>query len=95
MARAILKIDMTVKIDKAGRVILPKLIRERLGVRAGTDLEIEETPEGVMLKSASHRPSLVRKGSFLVYDGEIPQGNDMLTAVDDDRAEQMRRAWGL
>jgi hypothetical protein len=37
----------------------------------------------------------VRKGSFLVYDGEIPQGYDILKAIDDDRAEQMRRAWCL
>ena len=85
---------MTLKIDKAGRVILPKLIRERLGLRAGADLEIEETPEGVMLRPADTPPSLVRKGSFLVYDGEIPQGYDILKALDDDRAEQMRKAWG-
>ncbi len=48
-----------------------------------------------MPKAADHRPSLVRKGSFLVYDGEIPQGYDILKAIDDDRAEQMRRAWCL
>ena len=64
---------MTLKVDKAGRVILPKPLRDRLGLHAGSDLEIQEIPEGVVLKPASRRPSLVRKGRFLVHTGEIPK----------------------
>lgn len=37
---------MTLKMDKAGRVILPRPVRERLGLHAGSDLEMQETPEG-------------------------------------------------
>ena len=33
---------MTLKIDKAGRVVPPKPVRDRLRLRAGSDLEIEE-----------------------------------------------------
>jgi AbrB family looped-hinge helix DNA binding protein len=86
---------MMLKIDKAGRVILPKPIRDRLGLRAGNDLEIEETAEGIVLKPAERRPSLIRKGSFLVHTGEIPRGYDILKAIEDDREERMRKAWGL
>lgn len=43
---------MTQKIDKAGRVILPKPVRDRLGLQEGNDLEITETPEGIVLKRA-------------------------------------------
>jgi AbrB family looped-hinge helix DNA binding protein len=86
---------MTLKIDKAGRVILPKPVRDRLGLCAGSDLEIQETPEGVVLKPADRRPSLIRKGSFLVHTGEIPSGYDVLRAIDEDREERMRKAWGL
>ena len=86
---------MTLKVDKAGRVILPKPLRDRLGLRAGSDLEIQEIPEGVVLKPAGRRPSLVRKGSFLVHTGEIPAGYDILKAIDEDREERMRKAWGL
>src|SRR5258708_4107853 len=64
---------MTLKIDKAGRVILPKPVRDRLGLHAGSDLEIQETPEGVVLKPAGRRPSLVKQGSFWVHTGEIPK----------------------
>jgi AbrB family looped-hinge helix DNA binding protein len=86
---------MTLRIDKAGRVILPKPVRDRLGLRAGSNLEIQETPEGVMLKPISRKPSLVKKGSFWVHTGEIPPGYDILRAIDDDREERMREAWGL
>ncbi len=48
---------MTLKIDKAGRVVLPKPVRDRLGLHEGSDLEILETPEGVVLKAAGQRPS--------------------------------------
>jgi AbrB family looped-hinge helix DNA binding protein len=86
---------MTLRIDKAGRVVLPKPMRDRLGLRPGSDLEIQETPEGVVLKPADRRPSLIRKGSFLVHTGEIPPGYDILRAIDEDREERMRKAWVL
>jgi AbrB family looped-hinge helix DNA binding protein len=86
---------MTLKIDKAGRVILPKPMRDRLGLRAGSDLEVEETAEGIVLKPAEQKPSLIRKGGFLVYAGEIPPGWDAVKAIQEDREERMRRAWGL
>jgi AbrB family looped-hinge helix DNA binding protein len=86
---------MTLKIDKAGRVILPKPVRDRLGLHPGSDLEIQEIPEGVVLTPADRRPSLIQKGSFWVHAGEIPPGYDILRAIDDDRDERMRKAWGL
>jgi len=85
---------MTLKMDKAGRVILPKPLRDRLGLQAGSDLEIQETPEGIVLRLADRQPSLVRKGSFWVHTGELPPGFDILKAIDDDREEGMRKAWG-
>jgi AbrB family looped-hinge helix DNA binding protein len=86
---------MTLKIDNAGRVILPKPVRDRLGLHAGSDLEIQETPDGVVLRPADRRPSMVKKGSFLVHTGELPPGYDILKAIDEDREERMRKAWGL
>jgi len=86
---------MTLKIDKAGRVILPKPVRDRLGLRAGSDLEILETAEGIVLKPAERKPSMIKQGSFWVHTGEVPPGWDVLKAIDDDREERMRKAWGL
>src|ERR1700730_5721369 len=86
---------MILRVDKAGRVILPKPVRDRLGLHAGSDLELLETPDGVVLRPADRRPSLVKKGSFWVHTGEIPTGYEIVNAVDEDREERMRKAWGL
>ncbi len=85
---------MTVKVDKAGRLVLPKPVRERLGLHAGSDLEVHETPDGIVLKPADRRPSLVRKGNFLVHTGELPPGYEVVKAIDGDRDERDRKAWG-
>lgn len=54
---------------------------------------------GKSRKTTARKPSskgscIVRKGSLLVYNGEIPEGYDILKAIDEDREEQMRKAWG-
>ena len=86
---------MTLRIDSAGRVILPKPLRDRLGLRAGSILEMQETPEGVTLRLAERKPSLVRKGKFLVHTGELPAGYDLRKAIEDEREDRDRKIWGL
>jgi AbrB family looped-hinge helix DNA binding protein len=44
---------MTTTLSTKGQVILPKAVRERHQWTAGTRLVIEETEEGVLLKSAA------------------------------------------
>lgn len=86
---------MTLRIDGAGRVVLPKPVRDRFGLRAGTELEVEEIADGVVLKPVSKRPSLVRAGRFLVHTGKLPQGFDVLKAIDEDREDRRRKLAGL
>ena len=85
---------MTLKIDKAGRVILPKPLRDRLGLREGSELELEETPEGVVLKPAERRPSMVRKQGIWVHTGKLPPAFDIVQAIREDREERLRKLAG-
>jgi AbrB family looped-hinge helix DNA binding protein len=85
---------MTLKVDKAGRVILPKPIRDRLGLQAGSDLELQEAPDGLLLTPIRRRPSLMKKGSFWVHTGELPAGYDIVKAIDEDREDRIRKTWG-
>lgn len=82
---------MTLKIDRAGRVVLPKPVRDRLGLKAGTDLELHETSEGVMLKPVQHRPSIINRNGLLVHRGKLPKGFDWNRLIDDDREDRMRK----
>jgi AbrB family looped-hinge helix DNA binding protein len=85
---------MTLQIDKAGRIVLPKRIRDRLGLHPGSDLELEETAGGVFLKVPVQTPPLIEKDGFLVYTGALPPGFDVLRAIDQDREERARKLWG-
>jgi len=94
MAYAILN-GMNVKIDKAGRIILPKPVRDRFCLRQGSDLEIEERPEGVLLKPVEQQPSMVKKKGLWVYIGKAPKGFDWDNMVDDEREARIKYLSGL
>jgi AbrB family looped-hinge helix DNA binding protein len=86
---------MTLKMDKAGRVILPKPVRDRLGLHGGSDLEVQETLEGVMLKPVELRPSMIKKHGLWVHTATLPPGFDVLQVIRDDRDERIRALSGL
>jgi AbrB family looped-hinge helix DNA binding protein len=45
------KPKLTTTVSTKGQVILPKVIREQRHWPAGTELVVEDTPEGVLLKA--------------------------------------------
>jgi AbrB family looped-hinge helix DNA binding protein len=57
---------MTSTIDRAGRVVIPKLIREAAGLKPGSPLKIEYRDGRVEIERKSPKVRLVRKGSVLV-----------------------------
>ena len=86
---------MNVKIDKAGRIILPKAVRDRFHLRQGSDLEIEERPEGVLLKPVEQRPSMVKKNGNWVHLGKLPEGYDWENLIDNERNDRIKDLSGL
>jgi AbrB family looped-hinge helix DNA binding protein len=84
----------TITIDTAGRFVLPKAMRDRLHLRAGSKLKadiiadkIELTPE------PDEGVRLVRKGKLLVITG-VKKPFDAVAAVKaarEDRDEQLAR----
>ena len=88
---------MRTTIDKAGRLVLPKATRDRLGLKAGDVLEIEPTGEGLHLKPVRESPRLVKEGNVLVYAAGVLDKNvsesDVVKDVRDGRiAELVRQA---
>jgi AbrB family looped-hinge helix DNA binding protein len=57
---------MRTTIDRAGRVVIPAQVRERAGLRPGTELEITEDELGVRLERVAPGPKLVKVGRRLV-----------------------------
>ena len=63
---------MHVAIDSAGRVVVPKQLRETLGLRAGSLLEISERDGSIVMLPVSEHMRLVRRGGRLVVEPEHP-----------------------
>ena len=80
----------TTTLSATGKVILPKAIRERRKWTAGTRLVVEDTPDGVLLKSAplfaSTRPEDV--AGMLAYSGPPKTIEEMDAGI---KAEVKRR----
>ncbi|MBI1791410.1 MAG: AbrB/MazE/SpoVT family DNA-binding domain-containing protein [Acidobacteria bacterium] len=86
---------MEVRIDKAGRIVVPKPLRERLGFKPDTELEAIEQPEGVLLKRVQQRPSMVKVDGLWVHQGRPEPGanwEQILEDVREERIESVLRA---
>lgn len=86
---------MTVRMDKAGRVVVPKALRDRLGLREGSDLEVEETAEGIVLTPLEARPAMIKRDGLWVHTGRVHTGFDAVQAIRDEREERIRKTSGL
>ena len=59
--------NATITMDLAGRLVLPKAVRERLHLRAGSKLNLEIVADKIELTPAADTDwKLVRKGKRLV-----------------------------
>lgn len=83
---------MKTVIDRFGRVVVPKTIRQGLGLEAGSELEITETGDAIVLRPTSGRPDLAVKNGILVFTGGVGDDRETLRRLRDDR---LGKAGGL
>jgi AbrB family looped-hinge helix DNA binding protein len=63
---------MITTIDKVGRVVMPVAIREKVGLRAGAEIEVIADDFSVRLVPVGRAPRLVRKGKRLIARPTAP-----------------------
>jgi AbrB family looped-hinge helix DNA binding protein len=82
----------TIQIDQAGRVVLPKPVREMLKLVPGDSLKVTVESSGIRLEPEQDSSGLTRKGSLLVISGTFtgPVSNNAVNRLlDQDRDERM------
>lgn len=84
---------MKIVVDKAGRVVLPIPIRRQFHLGAGSVLDLQVAPGGIVLRPQEQVPMLAEERGVLVHDGE--KTGDMLDAVAEARARRDRSVSGL
>lgn len=69
-------------IDRFGRIVLPKEMRNHLHLVAGTELEIEEREDTILLKPVSKSAKITEKNGWLVAELEDSlQLDDLLSTL--------------
>lgn len=75
---------MEVVIDSGGRVVLPKHLREALGLTPGTSVDISAYGGGLQVTPGGRTARLVREADGrLVAQGNTPVTDDMMYALID------------
>ena len=79
--------DLLVPIDKAGRVVLPKNVRDELAISPGDLLRVSIHGNQVTLRPSRGRSGFIKRGHALVFSSG---GADLLDneVVEGIRAEQ-------
>jgi AbrB family looped-hinge helix DNA binding protein len=80
-------------IDSAGRIVIPKAIRERAGLYAGARVEVSVDDEGIRIAAQVSPPLLERRGRLLVVVGPVGASIDDTTveAVREEIAQERAR----
>lgn len=75
--------DVLVPIDQAGRIVLPKNVRDELAIRPGDTLKLGVSGSTVTLTPNRAKSGLVRKGKALIFStagGEVLT-NEMVDSI--------------
>ena len=75
-------------VDRFGRIVIPKKIREDFNLEAGTQIRFEESEEGIVLKPVRGEPNLHWKDGILVFSGSAL--GDLSNAIEKHREERAR-----
>jgi AbrB family looped-hinge helix DNA binding protein len=83
--------NATLTVDKAGRVILPKPVRDKLQLHAGDSLEIESSNGEIVLRPVRGTAQMrLRDGIWVFRTGQPVSAasvNETIRRVRDERSE--------
>lgn len=82
---------MTAKLtlDKAGRVMIPKSLRQDLHLGAGDTLQLESEGEQITLRPTRPKALLKKERGVWVYQGE-PTEATVTVVIDREREKRLR-----
>ena len=89
--------NATITLDKAGRIVLPKAVREEFQLGPGDSLELEASDEAIVLRPARGNGTMKKKHGVWVFHAGTDQPLTVDTVnktVNKIRRERDRKALG-
>lgn len=85
----------TLTLDKAGRVVIPKPVRDELQLGPGDSLELESSEDRIVLRPARGKGRMYKKQGVWVFDSGKPlPANVVEETLREVREERDRRNLG-
>lgn len=76
---------MITTLDKFGRIIIPKKLREHVGITSETNLNIQADGKRIIIEPIRKEEPLVEKDGILVFTGELQGEIDQFLINDRKR----------
>lgn len=80
---------MLVNLDKFGRVLIPKRVRERLGIKPASALSIVDDGKRIILQPVNEEEALLQKDGLLIYTGDIR--HNVMEELERNRTQRISR----
>jgi AbrB family looped-hinge helix DNA binding protein len=85
--------NTTLTVDKAGRVVLPKPVRDELQLAAGDSLDLESSGDRIVLRPVRGTAGMrQKKGIWVFRTGQPISAASINETIDQLREERMRLA---
>ena len=83
---------METSVDRFGRILIPKRVRDDFNLKAGTLIRIEESDQAIILTPFNGEPNLRVKDGVLVYSGTPMEDlGDALAKHREERIKSSRK----
>lgn len=82
------------EIDKAGRLVVPKKMRDALHLVPGTRLTLQQEGEAIVLRQEAAPRGLYMKNGTWVHDSGLPPSRDVRDWIEADRDARMQAILG-
>lgn len=76
-------------VDKFGRVLIPKSVRNHLGFKAGIVVQLQEHKQELILKVVGETPLIDVKEGIAIFTGKAV--GDLSTSIELTREERIKK----
>jgi AbrB family looped-hinge helix DNA binding protein len=80
---------METTLDRFGRIVIPKEVRDDMGLEAGAVLQIEKEGEKIVLNPVQGEPQVMEKKGILVFTGKAV--GDVEATLHEHRKRRMKK----
>ena len=87
--------QLAITIDRFGRMVIPKSVRDDLGLRPGDYVQAEVSHDAIVLRPAARVDPLRKEGGVLVFTGSAAGDiADALSSLREERVDLVAESGG-